>query len=102
MSGEVRAAFEAALALSHRLLAAAEQADLPALRLLDTERMRLLESIRRGARPDAGERAMLGEVARLNDRAIGLMQHHLRRKARELDMAAVGRRAVAAYATAGR
>ncbi len=103
MSGEVHAALEAALALSHRLLAAAEQADLPALVPLDTERRRLLESIRLGrAQPDAGERAMLEEVARLNDRAIGHMEHHLRRQSRALDMAAVGRRAVAAYATTSR
>jgi hypothetical protein len=37
----------------------------------------------------------------LNDRAIGLMEHQLRGKSRALDMAAVGRRAVAAYSTAG-
>jgi hypothetical protein len=35
----------------------------------------------------------------LNDLALGCMEHHRRIKARELDLAAVGRRAVNAYAT---
>jgi hypothetical protein len=45
---------------------------------------------------------MIEEICRLNDRAIGLMEHQVRGKSRALDMAAVGRRAVAAYRTAGR
>jgi hypothetical protein len=93
-------AIERALAVSHEVLAAADQADLHALAVLDAERLRLLQCLRL-ERDDlsAGERLALQEISELNDRAIGLMEHHWRSKARELDMAAVGRRAVAAYST---
>jgi hypothetical protein len=102
MNGHARSTLEAALALSHRVLAAAEQADVQSLVCLDTERLRLLESVRLRHGPlDAGGQAMIEEICRLNDRAIGLMEHQVRRTARALDMAAVGRRAVAAYWTAG-
>jgi hypothetical protein len=47
--------------------------------------------------PNAGELALLREISQLNDRAIGSMEHRLRSKGRAMDMAAVGRRAVAAY-----
>jgi predicted MarR family transcription regulator len=33
----------------------------------------------------------------MNDRTIGLVEHQRRGKGREMDMAAAGRRAVAAY-----
>jgi hypothetical protein len=45
------------------------------------------------------DRLVLKDVSEMNDRAIGLMEHHRRRHERALDMAAVGRRAVAAYST---
>jgi hypothetical protein len=94
------AALDQALVLSRELLAAAEKADTQSLALLDAERLRLLKSLRfeRG-NLSAGERLVLKQVAELNDRAIGLMEHHKRSKERALDTAAVGRRAVAAYAT---
>ena len=41
--------------------------------------------------------ALLQQIAQLNDRSIGLLEHQRRAKGRDLDMAAVGRRAVAAY-----
>jgi len=100
MTSQARQALGRALALSHQLLAAADRSDVQELAHLDAERMRLLESVRL-ERDDlsAGDRRVLNEVSELNDRAIGLMEHHRRSKERALDMAAVGRRAVAAYST---
>jgi hypothetical protein len=87
-----------ALALCHEMLAAAEQGKLDSLASLDAERLELLKSFRLEAKQvDAGNRALLQQIAQLNDRTIGLLEHHRRGKGREIDMAAVGRRAVAAY-----
>jgi len=99
MSGNTRPALERALVLSRDLLAAATEADLQALARLDAERLTLLQLVH----PERGrlggeDRQTLRDIAELNDRAIGLMEHHRRIKERDLDMAAVGRRAVAAYA----
>ncbi len=93
-----------ALALSQRgAPGAAEQSDTKTLALLDAERMRLLQSLRAArGRLGGAEEQMLSEVAALNDRAIGAMEHHRRIKERAIDLAAVGRRAVAAYATTSR
>jgi hypothetical protein len=89
-----------ALVLSHECLAAAEKADTRSLALLDAERLRLLKSLRfeRGSL-SADDRLVLKQVVELNDRAIGLMEHHKRRKERAMDTAVVGRRAVAAYSS---
>jgi hypothetical protein len=102
VSGKAGAALEQALVLSHQLLAAAERSDLQELARLDAERLRLLQS----AEPErdslsAGNRLLLTQVFELNDRAIGLMEHNRRGKGRDLDTAAVGRRAVAAYCATG-
>jgi hypothetical protein len=87
-----------ALALSLRMLEAAEQGSVPALQSLDAQRLELIKSFRVDApQPNAADRALLKQIAELNDRAIGLLEHHRRSKGRELDMAGVGRRAVAAY-----
>ena len=87
-----------ALALSHDMLAAVEQGKLDSLGSLDAERLELLKSFRLEAKQvDAGNRALLQQIAQLNDRTIGLLEHHRRGKGRDIDMAAVGRRAVAAY-----
>ena len=43
------------------------------------------------------ERELLQEIAQLNDKAIGCLEHHHRRNARDMDMASVGRRALLAY-----
>ena len=92
------AVLERALEVSQEVLAAADQANLHSVAVLDAERLRLLQSLRsRRETLSASDRAVLGRIAELNDRAIGLMEHHRRSKARELDMAAVGRRAVVAY-----
>jgi hypothetical protein len=93
-------ALERALVLSHQLLAAADRSNLQEIALLDAERLQLLQSARleRDSLSPA-DRQVLQEVCELNDRAIGLMEHHRRIKGRALDMAAVGRRAVAAYSS---
>jgi len=94
---------ERALEVSQEVLAAVDQANLHSVVVLDAERLRLLQSLRsRRETLSASDRAMLGQIAELNDRAIGLMDHHRRIKARELDMAAVGRRAVVAYSNTRR
>jgi hypothetical protein len=87
-----------ALDLSHRIMQAAQNADAQALTALDDERAQLIKSFRLETRSvAAADRAALGEIVKLNDLALGLMEHHRRTKGRELDMAAVGRRAVTAY-----
>jgi hypothetical protein len=87
-----------ALALSQEMFAAAEQANLRSLGLLDAERLELLKSFRRETkRADAADRALLEQISQINDRTIGLLEHQRRSKGRDIDMAAVGRRAVAAY-----
>jgi hypothetical protein len=89
-----------ALVLSQDMLAAAESANFKAVALLDAERLQLLEFFRLEAKHvDAANRAMLQQISRLNDQAIGLLEHLRRSKGRELDMAVVGRRAVAAYSS---
>ena len=100
MSGAAREALQRALALSHQLLAAADESKLAEVAILDAERLRLLQSVRpvRGSLSD-GERLMLRQVSELNDRAIGLVEHQRRIKERAMDLAAVGRRAVSAYCT---
>ncbi len=93
-------ALERALVLSHQLLAAADQSNVQEIALLDAERLQLLQSARLDRDTlSAADRRVLKEVCDLNDRAIGLMEHHRRIQGRALDMAAVGRRAVAAYSS---
>jgi hypothetical protein len=95
---EIHPALTRALALSHEMLAAAEQSKLQQLSSLDAERLQLLQSFRlETKRVDAVSRELLQQIAQLNDRAIGVIEHLKRGKGREMDMAAVGRRAVAAY-----
>jgi hypothetical protein len=97
-AGEADAALDQALALSHKLLAAAESGDAAAAAGLDAERLPLLESARLGmAVVGAEQRQMLDEITALNDRAIGQLTHRLRGLERDLDAAAAGRRALLAY-----
>jgi CBS domain containing-hemolysin-like protein len=99
MSGEATAMLKRALNLSRQVLEAADRGDSQAVASLDAERLQLLKSARKSAHAlDANERLMLQEVARLNDRSIGHLEHHRRIKERQLDVAVVGRRAVNAYA----
>jgi hypothetical protein len=91
-----------ALALSHEMFAAAERADLRSVELLDAERLELLKCFRLETKvvdAAAADRALLQQISQLNDRAIGLLEHQRRSKGREMDMAAVGRRAMAAYSS---
>jgi hypothetical protein len=101
MSGvESDAALVRAVELSKQVLAAADQGDLRRLAQLDLERLQLLQSLRLGTQQvQAADRELLQEISQLNDRALGLVEHQRRIKGRALDLAAVGRRAVAAYAT---
>lgn len=100
MSAEVpHANLQRALALSREIIRAAENADPAALTALDDQRAVLIKSFQLEAlQLSAADRAALKEIVKLNDLALGMMEHHRRTKGRELDMAAVGRRAVAAYA----
>jgi hypothetical protein len=97
------AALQRALEISEELTATAASGEAAAAAALDAERRRLLESARKGL-PDFGdhERQLLAQIAALNDRSIGLMEHRLRAKARDLDMAAVGAKAVRAYSATRR
>lgn len=97
-SGNIDLSLARALALSHEMLEAAEKDDLQSLHSLDLERLDLLKFFRGStAHLTASDRAMLQQIAQVNDRTIGLLEHQRRGKGRDLDMAAVGRRAVAAY-----
>jgi hypothetical protein len=99
-AGKINSGLARALALSQEMLAAAEQANLQALELFDAERLELLKSFRLDTKHvDAADRALLQQISEMNDRAIGLLEHQRRSKGRDLDMAAVGRRAVAAYSS---
>ncbi len=96
--GKIKLDLARALALSHDMLGAAERGDLQSLASLDLTRMELLKSFRSGTKQvSAGDQALLAQINEINDRAIGLLEHQRRSKGRDLDMAAVGRRAVAAY-----
>ena len=89
-----------ALALSQEILSAAESGDLKSLESLDQQRLELLKSFRNATRqPVVADQALLQQIAQLNDRAVGLLEHQRRSKGRDLDMAAAGRRAVAAYSS---
>jgi len=103
MSREVSEILARALELSRELLAAADRGDSQAAALIDAARLELLKSARGSAAlPDAHERQLLQGIAALNDQSIGHLEHHRRIKGRQLDVATMGRRAVAAYSTVGR
>ena len=97
--GKINPTLARALALSTDMLGAAEQGDLQSLASFDHERMELLKSFRRSTKQvSAADHALLSQINSTNERAIGLLEHQRRSKGRDLDMAAVGRRAIAAYA----
>ena len=100
MSATTTGGLEMAVELSRQLVSAADAGDVDAVAQLDAERLELLKSRRQKDLPlDATERSLLQVIAQLNDRALGMMEHRHRMKAREIDLAAVGRRAVSAYFT---
>jgi hypothetical protein len=93
-----RVALQRALELSRELLAVAELGDTAAAANLDATRLELLKSARESLQTTPmTHRELLQEIAQLNAEAIGCLEHHRRRKAREMDMASVGRRALIAY-----
>jgi hypothetical protein len=101
-NGKVNPGLARALALSQEMLAAVERANLQSLELLDAERLELLKSFRLEVKHvNAADRALLEQISQMNDRTIGLLEHQRRSKGRDMDMAAVGRRAVAAYSNIG-
>lgn len=90
------------LRLSQELARAADGGDAARAASIDAERAALLRRARSDGAPCSdAQRALLGEIARLNDAALGKLEHHLRIKARELDTAAAGRKAVVAYGATG-
>jgi hypothetical protein len=100
MKAQANAWLVRALALSQDMLADADKADFTSVALLDAERLQLLKSFRLQNRQVApADQALLQQISQLNDRTLGLLEHHRRSKGREMDMAAVGRRAVAAYSS---
>jgi hypothetical protein len=100
MEAQANAWLVRALALSQDMLTDADRADFAAVALLDAERLQLLKSFRLQNRHVApADQALLQQISQLNDRTLGLLEHHRRSKGREMDMAAVGRRAVAAYSS---
>jgi hypothetical protein len=93
-----QAALQRALEISQQLAAVADGGDVDLAVRLDAERLQLLKSLRAALHPmDERSRSILREIAALNDRTIGLLEHRRRAKGRDMDIAAVGRRAVAAY-----
>jgi hypothetical protein len=97
-SQQTPSALQRALELSRELAAVAESGDVDLAVRLDAERLQELKAARRAlGQIDAGDRAILTEIGVLNDQAIGSLQHRQRAKARDMDMASVGRRAVRAY-----
>ena len=99
MTGEFdRAGLMRALEISRQLVAVAESGEARSVADLDAERLRLLDSTRRGTGPlGASERQMVREINDLNDKAIGFLEHHRRRIEREMDTVGIGRRAIIAY-----
>ena len=99
-SRQAAAALQRALELSRELAAVAESGDLPSIVSLDAERLQLLKSLRGALQPmDEKSRSELREIATLNDRALGFLEHRRRAKGRDMDMLAVGRRAMRAYSS---
>lgn len=91
-------ALQRALQLSRELATAVDAGNLEDAQRLDAERLQLLKSARLALQPlDADVQALVREIAELNDRSIGGLEHRFRAKCRDLDMLAAGRRAVRAY-----
>jgi len=90
---------ECALRLSEQIVALTDSGDVNETVRLDVERRQLLQSARAALHPlDERSQSIVRDITALNDRSVGLMEHRLRAKVRDMDMATVGRRAVAAYA----
>jgi len=97
---EASAALDRALQISRDLAAIADSGDARATPRLDAERRQLLQSARPALQPlSERDQRVLREIADLNDRAIGHLEHRKRAMGRNMDMLAVGRRALRAYST---
>ena len=93
-------ALQRALEISRQLAAIADGGDLASTVSLDAERLQLLKSARAASKPmDEKDHAVLREIAALNDRALGFLEHRRRAKGRDMDMVATGKRAVRAYSS---
>jgi hypothetical protein len=101
MSGAATDALRRAVDLSRELKSAADRGDMQAAMRLDVARLELLKFARQEAAGAFGadERLMLKEIVQLNDESLGLLEHLRRSKGRQLDMVAVGRRALIAYSS---
>jgi hypothetical protein len=96
--GTATAVLARVLALSEEIARLAESGDVRLTATLDAERRTLLASARTTLRPFSPETlAMLQRIGELNDRSIGCLEHRRRALGRDLDLLAVGRRAVRAY-----
>jgi hypothetical protein len=94
------AALQRALEISRELAAVADTGDMRMTVSLDAERLQLLKSVRAVLQPmDEKDSAMLREITALNDRALGFLEHRRRAKGRDMDMVAVGKRALRAYSS---
>ena len=95
-------ALQRALEISRELATVADSGEIDAAIRLDADRLELLKAARAAlTQPDQQERRLLDEINALNALAVGALQHRQRIMARDLDMMAVGRRAVRAYAVNG-
>ena len=94
----VTPALQRALELSQELLEVAEGGEDGRVISLDAERLRLIKSARQALTPlNEKDRAVLRQIADLNARSLGRMEHRFRAKCRDMDMLAAGRRALRAY-----
>jgi hypothetical protein len=94
------AALERALEISRELAADADRGEVRSTASLDAERRQLLQFVRGAMHPlNASALQVLREIAQLNDRAIGHLEHRKRSLERDMDLVAVGRRAVRAYSS---
>ncbi len=95
-------ALQRALEISRELAAVADSGKIEAAIQLDADRLQLLKAARAVlSQPDEGERRLLDEIQALNALAVGALQHRQRAMARDMDMMAVGRRAMLAYTVNG-
>jgi hypothetical protein len=102
-SQSAKAALQRAAEISRELAAMADSGDVETVARLDALRLQLLRSARNSAgRWDPSDQPLLREIAELNNKAVGFMEHRRRLKVRDLEMVSVGRRAVRAYSANGR
>jgi hypothetical protein len=98
-SADAHSALQRALDLSREIVGAADGGDVQEIVRLDAERLRLLKSASHALQPlSPASRSMLRDIADLNARSLGRMEHRFRAKCRDMDMLSAGRRAVRAYA----